>query len=158
MIAYVLLVGGPLLGIAGVLKAGRHLAAPISVNGTWSVTANSTRLSPGPCGEANSLSNLSLVISQSGSSLSLAFEGPTRASGFGVLDGNNLKAPLIVTRDASPQAGCASSQPLTLTATVDPNATPRSLTGSLLVDGCTACTPVAFHAVLQPRNKREEGH
>jgi len=154
IIAYIFLVGVPLLGIVGVLKAGRHIPAPISVNGTWSVSTDSTRLSPGPCGEANSLSNLSLVILQSGKTLSLAMEGTTKATGFGVLEGTNLKVPLILTRDAS-QAGCASAQPLTLIASVDPNSTPRSLSGSVSVDGCALCTPVAFHAVLQPRTKRE---
>jgi hypothetical protein len=158
VIVYILLVGVPLLGIVGVLKAGRHLTAPISVNGTWSVSADSAPLSPGPCGEGSSLSHSSLVISQSGKNLSLAFDGSARASGDGSLEGATVKAPLQLMRDASRGAGCAAAQPLTLTASVNPQSDPRSLTGSITVDGCAACAPVAFHALLQPRTKPEGVH
>jgi hypothetical protein len=158
IIAYIFLVGVPLLGLAGILKAGRHLSAPVSVSGIWAVTANSNHLSPGPCGESTTLSNLSLSISQSGKNLSLALDGGAKAHGSGTIEGISLQAPLILTRDASAAAGCATAQPLTLFATVDPKSEPRSLSGSLSVDGCMACSPIAFHAVLQPRPKREGGY
>jgi len=162
IIAYIFLVGVPLAAIAGILRAGKGLTAPISVNGVWSMTASSTRLSPGPCGEANSLSNVSLVISQSGKSFSLALDGSAKARGSGVLEGTNLNAPLILTRDLTREAalatGCSSAQPLTLTARVDPDSEPHTLNGSLSVDGCSACAPVQFHAVLQPKTKVGAGN
>jgi len=158
LVAYLFLVAVPVLCLIGVLKFGRGLSAPVSVNGTWAVTTAATRLSSGPCGEANSLTNLSLVISQSGKNFSVALDGPTKAHGEGSIDGTSVKAPLVLTRDAIREAGCATSQPLTLIATVDPKSTPRSLAGSLSVDGCSACAPVQFHAVLQPKPKAGAGH
>jgi hypothetical protein len=35
IVAYVLLVGVPLLGLLGIVRAGQHLTPPISVGGTW---------------------------------------------------------------------------------------------------------------------------
>jgi len=126
------------------------------------MTANSTRLSPGPCGEANSLANVSLVISQSGKNLSLTVDGSAKARGSGVLEGTNLNAPLVLTRDLTRDAalapGCSSAQPLTLTASVDPQSEPRTLNGSLSVDGCSVCAPVQFRAVLQPKIKVGAGN
>ena len=52
IIAYILLVGLPVLGLVGVLKTGRGVAAPISLDGTWTLQADSSRLASLPCGKS----------------------------------------------------------------------------------------------------------
>jgi hypothetical protein len=64
----------------------------------------------------------------------------------GMIDGTKLRASL---RGPVGEIGCGSDQQLTLIATVDPKANPRSLAGTLSVDGCPSCGAVEFHAVRQ---------
>jgi hypothetical protein len=42
VVAYTLLVGLPLLGLAGVLRSGRNITAPISIDGTWKIETQSS--------------------------------------------------------------------------------------------------------------------
>ena len=49
VVAYIVLVGLPLAGLAGVLRSGRNLAAPMSVDGSWKVEADATRLTNLSC-------------------------------------------------------------------------------------------------------------
>ena len=53
VIAYILLVGLPLLGLFGILRMGRKLVAPVSVNESVNLEANSAKLSEIPRPEAN---------------------------------------------------------------------------------------------------------
>jgi Kef-type K+ transport system membrane component KefB len=53
VVAYILLVGLPLLGLFGILRADRKLAAPVSVNETVSFEANSAKLSEIPRPDTN---------------------------------------------------------------------------------------------------------
>lgn len=147
VIAYILLVGLPLLALAGVLRSGRNLNAPFSVDGTWKVDAAAARASAEPCAAfLSSASNSPLSISQSGTSLVIGLGGRTTT---GTLNGKTIKAQF---------AGAGSSNPtecgdrsLTLTATLDPLAKPRTLSGRLSVEGCASCAPLEFRAVKQPR-------
>jgi hypothetical protein len=150
VVAYILLVGLPLLGLAGVLRSGRNLTAPISVDGVWRIDADAGRLSGLSCDRPASAFS-SVVISQSGKSLVLTFNNAAKTVSSGVLEGKNLKASVVLERDLSNKGGCGDDEPFTLTATVDPNSEPRSMTGLLSVNACTSCVPVEFHAVRQPR-------
>ncbi len=151
VVAYILLVGLPLLGLAGVLRSGRSLTAPISVDGVWKIEADGGRLATLACDQSLSFSSSSVVISQSGKSLVLTFNDSSKTVSSGVLEGKNLKASVVLGRDSSSKSGCGDDQALTLTARVDPSREPRSMTGLLSVKACTSCVPVEFHAVRQPR-------
>ena len=155
VVAYVLLVGLPLLGLAGVLKSGRSLVAPISVDGTWKIEAGASHVgSPSASQSCDktvaSLAAGSLGISQSGKSLVLTFNGGSKAVASGALEGKNLSASFVPSRDASSDNHCG-DQPITLAATIDPQVEPRSLSGVLSVNGCASCVPLEFRAVRQPR-------
>jgi hypothetical protein len=145
IIAYIFLVGLPLAGLAGVLKTGRHLSAPISIDGTWKVDAN-VRPSADACSQSiSSLLNSSLTISQSGRSLVLSFNGGAKTPFTGSLEGKEVNASL------GAASGCSGDQSVTLKASVDPASEPRMLTGSLSTAGCSSCSPIEFRAVRQPR-------
>jgi Kef-type K+ transport system membrane component KefB len=53
VLVYIVLVGLPLLGLFGILRAGRKLAAPVSVSQTASLEANSSKPAEIPRREAN---------------------------------------------------------------------------------------------------------
>lgn len=150
IVAYIVLVGIPLLGLAGVLKVGRKLSAPVSVGGTWKVEADANRILPGPCGEAIAASGESLTILQSGTNLVVSLDGSASAQGHGWIEGNTLRAPLALAKGSS-HSGCNSEQPLTFTATVDPRSDPRLLSGILTAGLCPSCSVTSFRATRQPR-------
>jgi hypothetical protein len=155
VVAYILLVGLPLLGLAGVLRSGRSLTAPLSVDGVWKIETDAARLAVQPC--AKSLSTFSsVVISQSGKRLVLTFNDPAKTVASGALDGRGLKAAIVPMQDSSLHAGC--DQGLTLAATIDPKSEPRALTGVLSVTGCPSCAPIEFHALRQPRGANGGAH
>jgi hypothetical protein len=157
VMAYILLVGLPLLGLAGVLRSGRSLVAPISVDGVWRIEPDTSHLIVQACAKsAAALSASSVVISQSGKSLVLAFNNAAKTVASGTLDGANLKVSLAPSRDSSSEAGC--DQGVVLAATVDPKTEPRALTGVLSVAGCPSCAPIEFHALRQPRGANGGAH
>lgn len=147
--AYILLVGLPLLGLAGVLRTGRSLTAPISVDGTWKIEADPGRIATQPCPQSASVFS-SFVISQSGTTFVLTLNNGAKTVASGVIDGRTLKASVVPAQESASKSGCG-DQPLTLTATVDPATEPRSMNGAVSVTGCASCAPVGFHAVRQPR-------
>ena len=168
VIAYILLVGLPILILLGILRLGRTLAAPVSVNGNWKVEAATTPADAHCQSPASFSSNASFVISQSGRLLRVALSGSkstgvvasgTVASGMiaagtiadGSIEGKTVKVSIPAARQNSVDPKCGSDQGLTLTATVDPTSEPRALNGILSVDGCADCQPISFRAVRLPR-------
>jgi hypothetical protein len=151
VIAYVLLVLLPVLGLVGVLRHGRGLNAPLSVDGVWRWQADSSRLAMLPCAESL-LSNQdpTLTISQSGANLVLDFNNRAKAAASGVIEGTTLKASIVRPPGEVSEAGCTGGRALSLTATVDPKADPRSLVGMLSASGCPACAPVEIRASRAP--------
>jgi hypothetical protein len=148
IIAYALLVGLPILGLVGILKSGRVLAAPISVDGVWKLQTDPVRLAALPCGRALASSpETALAISQSGRNFTLTLSDGPKSAASGVLDGTSLKASLVPSAPWSEEAGCGSGREISLVATVDPRANPRSLEGTLSVSRCLSCAPVDFRAV-----------
>jgi hypothetical protein len=153
IVAYILLVGLPLAGLAGVLRAGRHLKAPIAIDGTWKIETTAKVAATQPCDQAiASLLTSSLVVSQSGQTLELTLNGVSRTTVAGELDGSNLKASI------GSRTGCPADQPVTLVASVDPKTEPKSLTGSFSVANCASCSPLEFRAARQPRAPSGGGH
>ena len=156
IIAYILLVGLPIVGLVGVLKKGRSLTAPISVDGVWQVQADPVRVAALPCGRTlASTPETSLAISQSGRNFTLTLVNGPKSTGSGVLDGTSLNASVVPSAAWSEEAGCGNGRELSLVATVDPKTDPRSLAGKLSVNNCPSCTSVEFHAVrLAPPAKK----
>ncbi len=148
VIAYVFLVALPVLGLVGILKSGRTLTAPFSVDGAWKI--ESSPLSASPCGNLlPSVSNAPLLISQSGKTLVVTLGGGTKTT-TGTLDGKIIKAQ-FPSANKSEGVECGDGS-LTLTAALDPLAEPRTLTGTFSVEGCSSCVPMTFRAVRQPRS------
>jgi hypothetical protein len=148
VVAYILLVGVPLAALAGVLKVGRSLAAPLSIDGVWKVDGNANAPAADPCAQAiSSLLDSPIIVSQSGRSLEITFKGASNATVPGELEGREIKASLRTS------SGCANGQFVMLAASIDPTLEPRALTGTLAVANCGSCAPLQFRAVRQPKGQ-----
>ncbi|MBZ5598006.1 MAG: hypothetical protein LAN83_06765 [Acidobacteriia bacterium] len=150
VIAYMSLVLLPVMGLVGVLKHGHRLTAPLSVEGVWKVQADDARLAALPCGALVANADSTFTISQSGTYLVLDFNNRSKASVPAVLDGTTIKAAIAPAADKASDSDCGADRTLTLSATVDPQADPRSLVGMLSVNDCPSCTPVEVRAVRTP--------
>ena len=92
MAEYVALVGVPLLGILGVLLAGRHLQAAAPVDGRWILQLDQP-LAAADCLEAAPSGKLILTVQQSGAYLAgrlRSLDGTRTVTLDGSLDGNRL--------------------------------------------------------------------
>jgi hypothetical protein len=159
ILAYILLVAVPVVGLIGVLKSGRKLVAPISIDGQWKLQVDPVRLAALPCGKALADStDAALAISQSGKNFTLSLSNGPRSSGSGQLDNETIKASIAPSPEWAGQAGCGAGRELTLLATVDPRANPRSLAGWLSVADCPSCDSVEFRAVKQIPPARRTTH
>ena len=157
LIAYVVLVVLPVAGLFGVLKHGRSLAAPISVDGVWRLDADLSQIAALPCGSSLASTQYSAVtISQSGKNFTLSLNNGPKATASGVVEGTTIKASVLPSAAWASQAGCGSDHVLTLIATVDPKSEPRTLAGLLTVSECSSCVPVELRAVreIQPGGKK----
>jgi hypothetical protein len=136
-----------LLALVGILRSGRSLNAPFSVDGAWKINAGAVQTSTALCADfLSSVSNSPVSISQSGTSLVIGLGGKTTT---GTIAGKTIKAQFAGT--VNPSASDCKGRSLTLTATLDPLTEPRTLSGRLSVEGCDSCAPVEFRAVKQPR-------
>jgi|SRR5579863_6581136 len=152
VIAYVLLVGLPLLGLAGVLKAGYALTAPISVDGLWTLETDTAEL----CG--HTLQHSVLTVSQSGKNLVVYFNHDPNGTdrGTATLAGASLQAMLPL-----PALGpnyCGRDASLEMKGVVDSKGEPKTMLGTISVKGCATCTAVSYRAVQQGRPNRKELH
>ncbi|HEV2468687.1 MAG TPA: hypothetical protein VGS78_05800 [Candidatus Sulfotelmatobacter sp.] len=147
VVAYIVLVGLPLLGLAGILRSGRHLTAPISVDGTWRIEVNGNAAAGPACAAASTFLSSPFVIGQSGRNLIVTF-GKNKATATGTLDNKSLNTSI----PAGDEVSAAQCGPAMLTAAVNPAAEPRSMSGQLSFPGCQTCAPVEFRAIRQPRS------
>ena len=148
VIAYFLLVGLPLLALVGILRSGRTLKAPLSVDGAWKISTAAGQTVAEPCGDFfSSISNSPLSISQSGTSLVIGLGGGKATTS--TLDGMTIKAKFAGAEN--PSAVDCKDRSLALTATLDPLTEPRTLSGRISLEGCDSCAPVEFRATRQPR-------
>jgi len=155
VLAYIFLVALPVLGLVGVLKSGRTLSAPFSVDGAWKIGPGADAISASPCATfLSSVLNAPISISQSGKTLVVVVSGGARTT-TGTIEGKIIKAEFaaadlpVVDRSATADCG---DRGLALTATLDPMAEPRTLDGTLVVEGCGSCAPMKFRAIRQRRN------
>ncbi|MGA2132885.1 MAG: hypothetical protein ABSH50_11380 [Bryobacteraceae bacterium] len=105
--AYVVMVGAPVLGLLGILEAGRGLAAPLSVGGEWTLQFDSGVKCAGV--------PASLNISQSGPEAIITFN-----------DGHVMRAVV--------EGGTLSGK--SLQAAIAGKAGGRTLAGTLNLEGC----------------------
>ena len=128
-----LLVGLPVLGLLGILEAGRGIAAPLAIGGEWNLQFDPA--AAGGCANGpSSLRQPALNILQSGTE-ALVIVNDGRAT--------TLQATI---------AGATVSA-RSLNATIAGKPGERTLTGAMNFDGCA---PVAFRAVRQLSRKRVE--
>src|ERR1700675_4660309 len=86
--AYAFLVVLPLVGLAGILKSGRRLTAPVWIDGVWSLQVDSAQLNSLPCGKVlAAIPDKAIAISQSGRSFVLSFPSAPKLTASGTLDG-----------------------------------------------------------------------
>ena len=118
ILAYAVLVILPLLALVGILKSGRGLRAPASIDGTWRLNLDSSKLDSLPCGkELAAMPDKEMLISQSGKNFLLTFPGTHRIGASGTLDGTTLQASLA-SPENSLDTGCGGRQ-LALLATIE---------------------------------------
>jgi hypothetical protein len=154
VISYVLLVGIPLLGVAGVLGAGRRLTAPISIAGSWDLQIDPSTNQAQSCVARLGFTRPTILdISQSGRYLTLTLNNQTKVGLQGTLQGKTVAANLT-----SPLEASCGPAGLSLRAEVDPKDGPRIMSGILSFDGCPSCGSAKFQAVRQglPTGRRSE--
>ena len=156
IIAYILLVALPIVGLAGILKSGRTLTAPVSVDGMWRLQADPLLLAALPCGKTlGENPETALAISQSGRNFTVSLANGPKSTASGVVDGTTIKASFALAAAWSAANGCGVGRELSLVATVDTKSDPRSLSGMLSVNNCDSCGPVEFRAIrLAPAAKK----
>lgn len=131
--AYLLLVGVPVLGLLGILQAGRAIRAPLSIGGEWTLEFDHAgRCATWPAG----LRQPALNISQSGTGALITLNDGHSTVLEATVNGATLSAK-------SPAA--------TITASIAGEPPARTLEGRMSFDGCG---PVAFRAVRQASKQR----
>lgn len=147
-----------MLGLLGILRIGRTLTPPLSVNGAWRLDADAARFAALRCSNSAFtplLTTPPLYIFQSGKNLRISLNALSKIPAAGSINGKSVKA-FIAEENVDPT--CGPVRTLTLAATLDPLADPRTLNGKLYVEGCDSCQPVDFRAVRQPRTYSEGAH
>jgi hypothetical protein len=143
--AYAFLVVLPLLGLAGVLRSGRHLSAPPAIDGLWSFQTDPAE--GVGCGFfLGSVPDKLLSISQSGKNFVLSTPSEPTITGTGMVERNAISASLISPK-ASFQNGCrGGAREFRLVAKVERQASSSILTGTLSAANCSSCATVPFKA------------
>lgn len=145
VLAYITLVGLPLLALFGVLEAGRSLTAPPAVAGEWAVEFDRA---PVAMGCLENLPEPVLTIAQSGSTLVITLNDSRKTEFAGALQNSLFSAT------ASAGDSKCGHAPIRLDVTVSGMLAQRTLHGHFAFDGCAACPPVVFRAV-RPNSMRK---
>ncbi|MFZ0417346.1 MAG: hypothetical protein WAM04_04530 [Candidatus Sulfotelmatobacter sp.] len=157
VLAYAFLVILPLVGLAGILKAGRNVTAPVSIDGLWTMRVDSTQIDSLPCSNAlATLPDKTLAITQSGRSLVLTFPSGPKLTASGTLDGARLRADLRAAE--SSDSSCVTGGEMLLLASIDRKVDSNLLTGTLSVPNCQSCASVGFQAERQTPAASKGGH
>ena len=148
MLAYICLVGAPLLALVGIVRAGQHLRPPISLGGEWNLDADFGSWPSGPCRELlASVNRPFFSVSQSGSELAVTLNNPQKTVLAGKLRGTSLTIGAEGPHKSRPTlAACGNTEAVRLIARVTGQARQRALEGTLDLEGCSNCPPLAFRA------------
>jgi hypothetical protein len=157
-LAYVFLVILPLVGLAGILRAGRSVTAPVSIDGLWTMRVDSAQIDSLPCGKMLATApEKTIAITQSGRSFVLSFPSGPKVEASGNLDGTSLNASVKWPTESA-DTSCASGGQLAVMAQLDRKTGATLLTGSLSAPNCPSCVPVEFRAERQPQATPKGGH
>jgi hypothetical protein len=158
--AYVFLVGGPLLGLVGILRGGMHLTPPMAVRGDWIVETNFDPWQGRTC-EAllPNARQLHLGIAQSGQELTITLNNPEKTVLAGTISNSSILSAYSVAREKTESgprvaSGCPEPQSLRLEARVFEEGKEESLRGTISLEGCADCSPLAFSAIRQESDRR----
>ena len=155
--AYAFLVILPLVGLAGILKAGHSVTAPVSIDGLWTLHVDSGQIDSLPCGKVlAAVPKKTIAIVQSGRNFVLSFPSGPKVTASGTLDGTRLNASLKWPAESSDR-NCAGGSPLVVSAKLDRKTDATLLTGTLFAFNCPSCAPVGFHAERQASSTPEGG-
>ncbi|MFZ0321696.1 MAG: hypothetical protein WAL56_21410 [Candidatus Sulfotelmatobacter sp.] len=156
-IAYAFLVILPLIGLAGILKAGRSVTAPISIEGLWTLKVDSPQLDSLPCGKVlGAVPEKTIAIAQSGKTFVLTFPSGPKVIASGMIEGMSLNASLVWPIESS-DSNCTGGSQLAVLAQLDRKTDAASLTGILTAPGCPSCSAVEFRAERQPQASTSKG-
>ena len=139
ILLYLLLVGIPVLAIAGILNYGGRLEAPPPIGGSWQLAPSVPTGSGHACLDIPS--GTALEISQSGVYLALILKDPFNARFSGRIEHAQVEA----TGGAAWASGCF-GHPLVLRAHLQTEGGEARLVGSLAAAKCGACSPILFRA------------
>lgn len=146
--AYGFLVALPVLGLAGILKSERNLAAPIAVSGLWEIQIDAGKLAVLPCGESLAAELATgFTISQSGKNFTLSLGNRPAASSSGVIEGTKVRATISAAAAWANEPCSGDNRSLLIAAWVNAQPIARSLEGTLSVSNCPSCSAVEFRAV-----------
>jgi hypothetical protein len=140
ILLYLAFVGTPLLGLAGVLYAGRDLSSPASVGGKWNFEGSDVQVAAAKC-DGTPVHPESMEITQTGPRLSVGLGAAAQPD----LDGY-VKAGV-----ATLHALKNGAQVLSLQANVDPGPGHAAMAGTLKFAACKGEIP--FHAKREPAKK-----
>lgn len=143
VIAYLLFVGVPLVGLFYVFQAGGRLTAPRAVHGSYSTTVTS---SGGCAASALRSGDSSIAVIQSGRRVTITVGAARELSLDGLSSDTAIAAEGIVREGVTPDDWhCQPGDTLRFTAAVDPGEQLLTLRGSL-GGGCDSCAAVGFTA------------
>jgi hypothetical protein len=155
LIAYLLLVGAPILGVLGVLRVGQDLPASMAVRGMYDVTINLPR--EYPCyAYLLTAADSTIRLDQSGPLISGALGPVGNVELDGVLSGNELRLVGVIQANRSPRtAGCSDDDTLRIVAHVFRDPAVKRIQGVVSASACADCA-FAFTA-LRPRRPTTGG-
>lgn len=92
-VAYVFLVGLPLLGLVLILHAGSRLTAPLAVRGDWVADADLSSWRDAPCAQLLTETRQPVLrIAQSASDLTVTLNNPGKTVLTGTIEGKKVDA------------------------------------------------------------------
>jgi len=148
LIAYVALVGVPLLLLVGVFHVGKNLIAPQSVEGVWDLHPYSAGPLISRCFSPAYIRKAAIIISQSGEILVIDLQPRLKKPALGRIQGSTVTAFAAPTGVAN-----ECEELLSFRGTVDSAATPATMTGELRLNDCPLCAPTKFSAVRETAAK-----
>lgn len=149
-LGYLLLVIVPIIGLGGILRSGGKLTAPPAIGGVWKMHVRAESLAFLPCARAfTMLRDVEFTVSQSGKDFTLNFANWETSAASGTIDGTRIKANILASTQRAAQAGCSGGRVLSLTASLDSEATPKLILGVLALNDCATCAPAEFRAVRE---------
>jgi hypothetical protein len=134
------MVGVPVLGLLGILEAGRSIPAPLSIGGDWALQSDPTANCANPPGSLQR--QLVWSVSQSGTQAFITLHDGYATTLKATIDGATFTAK-------SSSGAIAASVVATIVGPLDQ----RTMKGKVTLLGCA---PVAFHAVRRELGSRSE--